>query len=295
MNSSAKPATPGSPLQAHTPEAAGEAILHLPLEAIRPNPHQPRRQFREEQIATLAASIAHQGVLLPLIVRPHPHAPESYELVAGERRLRALQYLGRSHTPAVLRQVADDALLEMALVENLQREPLTPIEEAQAYRALMDAHGYTQERLAARLGKDRSTIANLVRLLSLPPGIQTDVEAERLSVGHARALLGCGDPVRMVMLRDLILARDLSVRDTERLLRADHLRQNRTLTDKHEVAPTAADGDRVNVQYEAAREELERALGTRVTFHRQGPGGRMEIDFYSLDDFNRLYDLLTGK
>ena len=267
---------------------AEERVVEVETTAIVPNAHQPRHRFDEDRIVRLAQSIATQGVVQPVVVRPHPARPGQYELVAGERRLRALRLLGRRTVPAIVRRISEDALLEMALVENLQREPLTPVEEARAYRALIDAHGYTQEELAERIGKDRSTIANMMRLLSLPETVQADLEEERMSVGHARALLGCEDPALMLRLREQVLAGELSVRGVER-----RIQENRRT-----VAGGDADGARARLpdsrelSYQQARETLEQHLGTRVTIHASGDTGRLEIEFYSVDDFNRLYDAL---
>ena len=274
-----------------SPPAAASAgrLAQLPVTHIEPNPSQPRRVFAEEQLRTLAQSIASQGVIQPLVVRPHPQRPEHYQLVAGERRFRAVQRLGWPEVPVLVREVSDDALLEAALVENLQREPLTPIEEATAYRTLLDYYGYTQEALAARVGKDRSTIANMVRLLALPPLLQEDLDAGRLSTGHARALLGVGAPDGQVALRNLVVERGLSVRETEQLVQRERARAR--VVPPPTLAPAEA------LQFQAVQDILERRFATRVTIQRGGQGGegggRIEIEYYSLDDFNRLYELLV--
>lgn len=278
----------------------GESVVELPVAAILPNPRQPRRQFSPERIGRLADSIATQGVIQPLLVRPHPALEGRYQLIAGERRLRAIRHLGWPQAPALVRALPDQALLETALVENLQRDQLTPIEEAQAYRDLMEHHGYTQEALARRVGRDRSTIANMMRLLALPPGIQADLEAERLTVGHARALLAVPDPARREALRERIVTAGLSVREAEKLAAREKpgpgaakppALQNPGAPPR--VAPEAP-GDAA--KWEAVRDALESRLGTRVAIHREpGPGGRIELDFYSTDDLNRLFDLLMGK
>jgi ParB family transcriptional regulator, chromosome partitioning protein len=281
----------------HAPSAVPEVRLRtVPLAEIEPNPRQPRRHFAAEKIEALARSIASQGVIQPLVVRPHPQAPGRYQLIAGERRLRAVQSLGWQEVPALVRAVPDEALLEAALVENLQREQLTPIEEAAAYRTLLDQLGYTQEALAARVGKDRSTIANMVRLLSLPPLLQEDLDEGRLSIGHARALLGLPEADRQLALRGVVLERGLSVRETEQLVQ-------RARAPAREAAPGTATGAAAalppaeTLQFQAAQEMLERRLATRVTILHRGSGsagnGRIEIEYYSLDDFNRLYELLV--
>lgn len=280
------------------PEAAApQAVVHVPLERIEPNPLQPRRQFDETRIRQLADSIAHQGVIQPLVVRPHPARARRFELIAGERRLRAMRLLGWATAPALVRSVADGQLLETALVENLQREALTPIEEARALRDLLQRHGYTQETLARRIGRDRSTIANLIRLLALPVPLQEDLEAGRLSAGHARALLTLRDPVMQIALRNEVLRRGLSVRETERWVR-------RQLEARPGAAPAAAGAEpeagepSLSPEYRAVIQALERRFGTRVCVRPRDsgqPGGAVEIEFFSLDDFNRLYDLLMGR
>ena len=286
-----RPVTPGAPL----PRSPPARLLHLPLAEIEPNPRQPRRHFSEEHLAALAQSIASQGVIQPLVVRAHPHVPGRYQLIAGERRLRAVQRLGWHEVPALLRDVPDEALLEAALVENLQREQLTPIEEASAYRTLLDQVGYTQEALAARVGKDRSTIANMVRLLALPPLLQEDLDAGRLTIGHARALLSLPEPDRQLALRGVVLERGLSVRETEQLVQRERSGERAAGPAAGGGAPTPAAGEAL--QFQAVQEMLERRLATRVTIQHRGAGaegtGRIEIEYYSLDDFNRLYDLLV--
>lgn len=275
-------------------------LIELPLGRIEPNPRQPRKRFPAEQIEALAESIRAQGVIHPLVVRPHPEAPQRYQLVAGERRLRAVRLLGWQWAPALVREVPDEQLLEAALVENLQREELTPIEEATAYRTLLDQYGYTQDTLAGQVGKDRSTIANLVRLLSLPLSLQEDLETGRLTTGHARALLAIPEPDRQVALRNVIVERGLSVRETERLV--NRARKSRTTATDGRLAQQAGGVELptgLALQFQAVQEMLERRFSTRVIIRRGEQGsaateaGRIEIEFYSLDDFNRLYELLV--
>lgn len=199
-------------------ESPPQTVQQIPVGQIVPNPRQPRRVFAPEQIRALAQSIGSQGVVQPIVVRPHPAQSGRFELVAGERRLRAIRLLGWAAAPALVRSIPDDGLLEAALVENIQREPLSPIEEATAYRQLLDDHGYTQETLSHRVGKDRSTIANMVRLLALPEPVQHDLEVGRLTIGHARALLAIADAARLRHVHRLILGKGLSVRETEALV-----------------------------------------------------------------------------
>ena len=267
-----------------------ERVVELPVDRIAPNPLQPRRRFDTDQILKLAQSIRSQGVIQPIIVRPHPRVAGEYELVAGERRLRAIRHLGRTAAPALVRKISDRDLLEAALVENLQREQLSPIEEAQAYRELMRRFGYTQENVAQRVGKERSTVANMVRLLGLPHPIQQDLETGRLSVGHARALLPIGNPARQIAIRDAVISGGLSVRDTENLVKSEVIGSG----------GEAAGSDRPNQarldpQFQAVQDALERRYGTRVTIRQKQHQGRVELEFYSLDDFNRIYDLLVGR
>jgi ParB family chromosome partitioning protein len=267
-----------------------EAVVQLALERIVPNPLQPRRRFPADQLRQLAETIKGQGVIQPIVVRAHPARPHHFELVAGERRLRALRLLGRREAPALVRAIPDEHLLEWALVENLQREPLNPIEEAQAYRTLLDRYDYTQESLAHRVGKERSTIANLVRLLALPAPLREDLEVGRLTVGHARALLPVTEADRQLALRELVLARGLSVRETERQVKLEQKRARPTARRR------AAGGRGRDPKLLAVEEALEARLGTRVAVrHAPDEKGRIEIEYYSLDDFNRLYDLLMGE
>ena len=284
----------------------GRELLNLPPGSIEPNPLQPRRNFSPGAIEALARSIESQGVLQPLVVRSKPGHPNRYQLVAGERRLRAMRVLGLTTVPAFLREVPDENLLEAALVENLQREPLNPVEEAEAYRALLTRHGYTQEKLAERLGKDRSTIANMVRLLALPPLLKRDLADGRLSTGHARALLNLPGADRQIALRGVVIERGLSVRETERMA-ARAKRENLAAPgggsagENPGVENPSLDGERL--QFDTVREMLERRFSTRVRIlPREGPskntefqGGRIELEYYSMEDFNRIYDLLTGR
>ena len=273
-----------------------EQVTQLSEKVIVPNPLQPRRRFREAQISRLAQSMIGNGILQPVVVRPHPTREGLYEMVAGERRLRAARTLGWATLPALIRRIPDARMLEISLVENLQREELNPIEEAQAYRSLLERFGYTQETLAEKVGKDRSTVANMLRLLALPPPLRADLEEGRLTVGHARALLAVEQPSRLQALRGLILSRGLSVRETERLVNRER-KAPRT-------QPGQGSGRRLakgratssEVKLGAAQDALESRLGTRVRIaYNKGHRGRILIDFHSLEEFNRLYELLTAR
>jgi ParB family transcriptional regulator, chromosome partitioning protein len=280
-------------------EAQQDLLRQVPLERIVPNARQPRRRFDTAQIAALARSIAAQGVLQPLLVRPQADAPGHYELVAGERRLRALKLLGWSEAPVHIREISDEHMLEAALVENLQREQLSPVEEAQAYQALLQQYGYTQESLAQRLGRDRSTIANTIRLLALPPSVQEDLEAGRLTPGHARALLAVADPRRQQALRRIILGRGLSVRETEALVGQEKLRvvtgpgEGDSARDR-KVPPLAR--PLLHPRWRELQDRLERRYGTRIQIAPEpGAGGSILIEYSDGEDFNRIYDLLMGR
>lgn len=264
---------PGAPSMTE-PTAAPTMV---PLDAIQPNPFQPRRQFSEDSIQELADSIRQQGLLQPLLVR---RVPGGYELIAGERRFRAAQRIGLQEVPVTLRDADENELLEMALVENIQREDLNPLEEARAYRRLLDDFGLTQESVAARVGKDRSTVANILRLLQLPAEIQTQLETGALTAGHARALVSLPtDAARLDLARQVVTGR-LTVRQTEQRAKQHGRRPG----------PAAVDPDR-----HAAEEQLTQALGTRVRIApRRNGAGRLEIEYYSLDQLNGLIDRLRA-
>jgi ParB family chromosome partitioning protein len=296
-------ASPAADAPGAMPAAGGgseEPVRQVPLERIVPNAQQPRRRFDPAQIAALARSIGAQGVLQPLLARPYPARSGYYELVAGERRLRALRLLGWAEAPVLVRQIPDTGLLEAALVENLQREQLTPIEEAGAYRDLLSRHGYTQETLAERLGRDRSTIANMMRLLALPPSIREDLDAGRLTIGHARALLAVSDPRRQQALRRIVLGRGLSVRETEALVGREKLR---AVAGKDRNPGRAGVGGRsvpapplLHPRWRELQDRLERRFGTRIAIEAEpGAGGTIRIEYADGDEFNRIYDLLLGR
>lgn len=279
---------------------SSERVVQLELERIVPNRLQPRKRFGQAQLRQLADSLQAQGVIQPIVVRRHPQRHGQYEIVAGERRLRAMHLLGWRRAPALVRTIPEEHLLETALVENLQREPLTPIEEAQAYRALLEHHGYTQDTLARRVGRDRSTVANLLRLLRLPARLQQDLDEARMSVGHARALLALDGVEPQLALREIILEQGLSVRETER-------RVNKALRRTGRGGGAAEPGAAANPKLDAAQEALENRFRTRVAISQGAKagggmepgggmesGGRIEIEYYSVDDFNRIYDLLIS-
>ena len=271
----------GSLIPQRTPAQPGPT--EIPLDRIRANPDQPRRHFSEPELATLAESIREHGVLQPIVVT---ELLDGFELVAGERRLRAARLAGLERIPAVIRQLDAAARLEIALIENLQREDLDPIEAATGFRRLVDEFGFTHERIAARVGRARSTVANTLRLLDLAPSVQQAVVERSLTEGHARALGGLSVEHQEHVLRTVI-DQDLSVRQTEELVR--RLRTPRSPAEpEREPAATAA-GD-----LERVEEDLRRALGTKVSLARSRKGGRIVIEYYSDEELGRLYDRLTG-
>ena len=261
---------------------AHASAVEIAISRITPNPYQPRKRFNPEDLATLRASIAAHGVLQPILVS---ETATGYQLVAGERRLRAAQAAGLDRIPAVIRQMVDRDTLELALVENLQRADLDAIETADAYRQLINRFGFSQDDVASRVGKARSTVTNTLRLLDLAPEVQAAVADGRLTEGHGRALGGLATELQSRVL-DSVIGQELSVRQTEELVR--RLREPKPAPE-HEPAPRQADPD-----LERVEEELRRALGTKVSLARSRNGGRIVIEYYNDEDLNRLYERLTG-
>ena len=267
---------------------AGPALRHLPIELVVPNPEQPRKHFEPALLRELADSIKLHGILQPIVVSPHPHDPGHYILIAGERRWRAAQLAGQHEVPAVVRDTPESDRLELAVLENLQRLDLSPIEEAQAYRQLMDVRGYTQEQLAERISKDRSTVANALRLLKLPPKVQDLVQDGRLGMGHARALLSLEDPADMLRLAYETIEKGLSVRAVEKLVR-ELLRPN---TPEPEPDPETKQRQVIVRDLE---ERLRRALGVKVavrTDAKKKGSGTIEVPYGDLDELDRLLETL---
>ena len=258
----------------------GAAPVEIPISRIRGNPYQPRQRVEQNSLESLAASIVIHGVLQPVIVT---EGLDGYQLVAGERRVRAAQMAGLDHVPAIVRQLTERDQLAVALVENVQRADLNPIEEAHAYRQLADEFSLTQDEIATRVGRARSTVANTLRLLDLDPSLQQALGEGNITEGHARALAGAS-PVVQRQLVEAVMARALSVRQTEELVRR--------LRDRPAVAARpAADSD---ANMDRLEEELRHALGTKVVLVRSRKGGRIVIEYYSDEEFSRLYDRLTG-
>ena len=261
-----------------------EELLEIETDLIRPSQQQPRTSFDEEKLQELAQSIRASGIIQPLLVRRRGGL---FELVAGERRWRAAQLAGLTRVPAIVREIADENLLELALIENIQRQELNAVEEANAYKRLIENLGLTQDEVAKRVGRDRTFITNYLRILRLPTEIQTLLEQEKLSFGHARALLGIADPQLQRRLAQRVFKNNWSVRETERRIRQ--------LSDRQELKPRPAHHtDDPNVR--AAEAKLRRHLGTQVRIvpSAAGSAGRLEIEFYSAQDLNRLYELIMS-
>ena len=272
-----------------------DTLLQVSPEQIVPNPQQPRKHFDEKSLNELAQSISAQGVLQPLVVRKHPKFPNQYELVAGERRWRALKQIDVTQVPVVLRNVSDNEILEVSLLENIQRENLTVIEEAQSYQDLLQIHGYTQEELAKKLGRDRSTIANMLRLLQLPSALKNDLETGRITSGHARSILSLPNEGVQLEMRQRLLRNSWSVRETERQVRMklDYLSKF-SQRDGSNNSDTSASSPDPEIQLQHLEDQLQRRLGTNVDIKFQNGKGQIKIDYYSLDEFERLYDLLNS-
>lgn len=261
------------------------AMAQIPVDLIDPNPFQPRRAFSEEHLKELADSIRASGVVQPVLLR---QVGGRYQLVAGERRWRAASLAGIQAIPSLVRELSDGEALEIALTENVLREDLSSLEVARAYQAMQERFGYSHEQIAARLGLNRSTITNTLRLLKLPPEIQKLIEQEQLSQGHARALLSCQNPEAQLKLAAAITRDGLSVRQAERMA------SSAGSGTKQESADDSPE-PRADPNLRAAILELERALGTRVKIAGNDQRGRIEISYYSAQDLNRLYEWLMRK
>jgi ParB family chromosome partitioning protein len=270
-----------------TPVDLTEAgVIRVPVDAIGPNPRQPRQILDSSTLAELAASIREHGLIQPLIVTRAPlEAEVTYTLIAGERRWRAAKMAGLSEVPVIVREATPQAMLEWALVENIQRADLNPLEEAAAYRALMDEFGLTQEQVAARVGKSRAAVANSVRLLNLAEPVKEALGTGQISEGHARALLSLPDEPSQVTALELILRRGYNVRQTEELVRRMLMAVQTEANPKPEDDPWA-------LEIRALEEQLRAALGTRVHLSRSRQGGRLVIYFYSEEELQALYERL---
>ena len=277
------------------PEPARTGVTEIDIDLLSPNQQQPRVQMDDERLEELTQSIKSNGIIQPLLVR---RAGNEYRIIAGERRWRAAQRAGLLKVPVVVRDVpegSDQQLLELALIENIQRENLNPIDEATAYQRLADQFALTQDQIAAAVGKDRSSVANFMRLLKLPEEVRAEVAAGRLSMGHARALLGVADPAAQRHAAREVISRALSVRETESLVKdlatpkTARAQKQGSGEEGAAVAPVEKD-----VHTRAAEDRMRFALGTKVRIVRRGQSGSIEIDFTSEDELNRLYELLTA-
>ena len=261
-------------------------IHEIDIDLIEPNPEQPRTRFVEPMLDELAQSIRTNGIVQPLVVRRNGGR---YQIVAGERRWRAAQKAGLRKIPVVVREIADDKLLEIALIENIQRHELNPVEEARAYRKLIDSIGFTQEELAERVGKERSLIATSLRILKLPSDILQLIEDEKISASHGRVLLTTDDLSAQRQIARSIIDFSLSVRETERMIRKLQGRSEGTTEKK---------GDRKSYDpnIKAAEDKLRQTLGTKVKISGSGNdgAGRIEIEYYSVDDLDRIYQRLLN-
>jgi ParB family chromosome partitioning protein len=262
----------------------GEELLDLDIDQVRPNPEQPRTRFTEEAIEELAASIRANGVVQPILVR---RSGLGYEIVAGERRWRAAQRAELKKIPVVVKEISDDRILEIALVENIQRQELNPVEEARAFRKLIDNIGLTQEELSDRIGKSRTVIATYLRFLKLPDDVQKLLEEEKISAGHARALLMTEDFAVQRSVAKSVVDDGLSVRDTEKAVKRGGVGGVGSQK-KSRVKPT------LDPNFKLAETKMRRHLGTNVHIipDGKGTGGKVEIEYYSETDLDRIYNLI---
>jgi len=264
--------------------ADNDEIREIEIDLIRPGHQQPRTTFDQAKLEELAQSIVSSGVIQPLLVRP---TGGLFELVAGERRWRAAQIAGLQRIPAIVREIPDDKLLELALIENIQRAELNPVEEANAYKNLIESLGLTQDEVARRVGRDRTFVTNYLRVLKLPGDIQQLIEQEKISFGHARALLGVPDPMTQRRLAQKVVKHNWSVRETERRIKYFGREDSK--------APKAQqDAPHSDANVRAAETKLRRSLGThvRIVPGREGASGRIEIEYYGLTDLDRIFQLI---
>lgn len=265
-----------------------ENIFYIEIDKIKPNPHQPRRDFNEEELGALARSIAEHGILQPLVVTKEEieHAAgrrSEYHIVAGERRLRAAKLAGFSQVPVIIREATEQTKLELALIENIQRQDLNSIEEARAYQKLANDFSLTQERIAERVGKSRELVANKLRLLNLPHEVQTMLASNSLTEGHAKVLLSLRNPEKQIYLAGQTAGQRWSVRELERKVKAE-LEPKPALT---QVAPA-------DPELEALKRTIAETLGTNVSIQGSGEKGRLAIEFYSKEELRRIIEKLTG-
>lgn len=273
----------GKGLKAFLPEEYGilkeEKFVELDIEKLKPNFEQPRKYFDPESIEELAHSIKQTGILQPIVAVPEE---DHYKIILGERRWRAAQKAGLEKIPVLIRLMKDEQQIEASLVENLQREDLNPMEIAEAYNKLAEELGYTQEEISEKVGKDRTSVANYMRLLKLPPSIQKLLSNGELAMGHARALISVGDPELQVKLAKTIIAKKLTVRKIEKLVA-------QTKKEPEKKSPHPMDPDLM-----AFKDELIEILGTKVDISGTADRGTLKISYYSLDELNRIYEIIKG-
>ncbi|NOZ26338.1 MAG: ParB/RepB/Spo0J family partition protein [Nitrospirae bacterium] len=258
-----------------------QGVQEIEIERIKPNPEQPRKAFDEQALKELAASIKEKGILQPVMVRRAENG--DYYLIAGERRWRAAALSGLKRIPALIKESSPSESLELALIENIQRDDLNPIETADAFNRLIEEHGYTQETLSRKVGKERATVANYLRLLRLPPEVKGLVNDGRLSMGHAKAIVSLPTKKAQVEASRAVVRKGLSVRETEALCK-------RLAGD----APRPAGKKAKDPNIAALEEQLKRSLGTKVQIRHRGKAGRIEIEYYSLDELDRLLEILKA-
>jgi ParB family chromosome partitioning protein len=262
-----------------------EEMVDIELDLIEPNTLQPRTNFDETRLEELAQSIRANGIIQPLLVRRVENG--KYQLIAGERRWRAAQRAGLQNVPCVVKDIPDDKILELALIENIQRQELNAIEEALAYKRLIESLGLTQEMVAQRVGRDRTFITNYLRLLRLPEEIQRMVEFEKISMGHARALLGVDDPIIQRKLADKIIAHGLSVRETERAIKK--------IIHGDEETKSSTSRHIEDANLKSAEGKLRRRLSSKVQIiMNQNQSGKIEIEFYDSNDLHRIYEIIMN-
>ncbi|MBT4286184.1 MAG: ParB/RepB/Spo0J family partition protein [Deltaproteobacteria bacterium] len=262
-----------------------QGVIQLKINDVAVNPKQPRREINQEKLEELSQSIKYKGVLQPVLVRKKEINGKNYELVAGERRLKASKLAGFEMIPALVKEIKDQDLLEIALIENIQRDNLNPIEESLAYSNLLKEHGYTQEDLAKRVGKARSAVANSIRLLQLPEQIRTDLIKENLSTGHARPLLGIKNEDDLNNIREKIINDKISVRQTEELVRL--LKEKNPIKTKNQPEENS-----ISSQMNLNQERLSECFDRKVTIKPMGEKGKIVLEYYNTDDFNRLFTKL---
>lgn len=263
--------------------------FQCPISAIRPNPYQPRKEMDDVALSELADSIQEKGILQPLVVRMIAGEDGVYELIAGERRLRAAQKINLEVVPVLLKEASEEDSLELALIENIQRQNLNPLEEAIAYKQLVDEFGLTQENVAQKVGKKRSTVSNIMRLLALPGYIKDDLAAGTLSMGHTKVLLSIDNEHELKELRDTIIRQGLSVRQTEKIVTKGKGQKKQAKVSKKTVTKNIPDS-----YCRTLTGDITRVMGTKSRIVQNGERGKVEIEYYSLDDLERIHGFIIG-